>query len=53
MLVFLVLWNFMILNEIIMYFVREENILIGRFEISDFEKMIVVLGVYFNSFDLI
>lgn len=43
----------MILNEIIMYLAREENILTGRLETSDSEKMIVVLGVYFNSSDSI
>lgn len=41
----------MILNEIIMYLAREENILTGRLKTSDSEEMIVVLGAYFNSSD--
>lgn len=43
----------MILNEIIRYLAREENILTGRLKTSDSEEMIVVLGAYFNSSDSI
>lgn len=38
----------MILNEIIVCLAREENILTGRLKTNDSEKMIEVLGVYFN-----
>lgn len=38
----------MILNEIIMYLAREENILTGRLKTSDSEETIVGLRVYFN-----
>lgn len=41
----------MILNEIIRYLAREENILTGRLKTSASEEMIVVLGAYFNSPD--
>lgn len=40
--------NSMILNEIIMYLAREENILSGRLKTSDSEETIIGLGVYFN-----
>lgn len=42
---FLVSGNSMILNEIIMYLMREENILTGRLKTSGSEEMMVVLSV--------
>ena len=48
---FLVSWDSMILNEIMMYLAKEENILTGRLKTSNSEEMIAVLGAHFNSSD--
>lgn len=48
---FLVSWDSMILNEIIMYLAKEENILTGILKTSNSEETKAVLGAYFNSSD--
>lgn len=48
---FLVSWDSTILNEIIMYLAKEENVLTGRLKTSNSEETIAVLGAYFNSSD--